>query len=113
MKKLILFFAVAVLSLQAICANVEMNLSLGYSPYDFISLVDEEYNSANVVFQRPLDFGMQWGFYFGSPVKFMDIGLGLSYGLGTFSKFNVLDGNDTVYSGKMSLGAKGYIYLAP
>lgn len=95
MKKVILFFAVAVLSLQAICANVEMNLSLGYSPYDFISLVDEEYNSANVVFQRPLDFGMQWGFYFGSPVKFMDIGLGLSYGLGTFSKFNVLDGNDT------------------
>ena len=53
------------MSLQAICANVEMNLSLGYSPYDFISLVDEEDNSANVVFQRPLDFGMQWGFYFG------------------------------------------------
>lgn len=113
MKKVILFFAAAVLSLQAICANVEMNLSLGYSPYDFISLVDEEDNSANVVFQRPIDFGMQWGFYFGSPVKFMDIGLGLSYGLGTFSKFNVLDGNDTVYSGKMSFGAKGYIYLAP
>lgn len=113
MKKVISFFAVVFLSFQAVFANVEMNLSFGYSPYDFISLVDEEENSLNVVFKRPFDFGMQWGFYFGSPVKFLDVGLGLSYGLGTFSKFNLLDGNDTVYSGKMSFAAKGYIYLAP
>mgnify|MGYP002706004076 FL=1 len=77
MKKLFGLLAVAGFAVTSAFANVEMDLNMYGTPFS-------EYEIENDVKLRqgnPVGFESQFGFYFGSPVKWLDIGMSLSDGI--------------------------------
>ena len=74
MKKLFSLLAVAVFAVASAFANVEIDLNMYGTPFS-------EYELENDVKLRqgnPAGFESQFGFYFGSPTKWLDIGMSLS-----------------------------------
>ena len=77
MKKLFGLLAVAGFAVTSAFANVEMDLNMYGTPFS-------EYEIENDVKLRqgnPVGFESQFGFYFGSPTKWLDIGMSLSDGI--------------------------------
>lgn len=77
MKKLFSLLAVAVFAVVSAFANVEIDLNMYGTSFS-------EYELENDVKLRqgnPAGFESQFGFYFGSPTKWLDIGMSLSDGM--------------------------------
>lgn len=77
MKKLFSLLAVAGFAVVSAFANVEIDLNMYGTPFS-------EYELENDVKLRqgnPAGFESQFGFYFGSPTKWLDIGMSLSDGM--------------------------------
>lgn len=77
MRKLFGLLAVAGFAVTSAFANVEMDLNMYGTPFS-------EYKVENDMKLRqgnPVGFESQFGFYFGSPVKWLDIGMSLSDGI--------------------------------
>lgn len=114
MKKVCMFFFIAGISAAALSANVEMDLNLYGTPVSTIRTLSTVTTngvtpSREAKLKGPFGVDTQFAFYFGSPVKFLDLGLGLSSGMDLF-----LEG--LVYENDELLGSLGFgsldIYLS-
>lgn len=80
MKKLFGLLAVAGFAVTSAFANVEMDLNMYGTPFSEYE-VNESGVDAKLRQGNPAGFESQFGFYFGSPVKWLDIGMSLSDGI--------------------------------
>ena len=77
MKKLFGLLAVAGFAVTSAFANVEMDLNMYGTPFSEYEIKDD----VKLRQGNPAGFESQFGFYFGSPVKWLDIGMSLSDGI--------------------------------
>ena len=100
MKKF--FFAIGLmagLGVSSLFANVEMGLNLYGTPYSGIKIKDTD-NDIDSTAQLKDQFGFetQFEFFFGAPAKFVDVGMGLSWGIGIVNNSAVLKHLKFIYA---------------
>lgn len=111
MKKLLAGLAVLSVAIFNAAANTEIDLNFYSAPLASYKL--EQNTDVELRPTAPFGFENQFGFYFGSPAKWLDIGLALSDGL----DFNV--GTKVYYKEKeqlskdTSFGLSTYLTLGP
>ena len=109
MKKLFGLLAVAGFAVTSAFANVEMDLNMYGTPFS-------EYEIENDVKLRqgnPVGFESQFGFYFGSPVKWLDIGMSLSDGFDVGASGVEIGINDNFFKPDDSIVFDFFFTLGP
>lgn len=111
MKKLLAVLVAAGVAASAAFANVEMTLNLYGTP--FTSLVMDAEFDPEIRPQGAFGFEDQFGFFFGSPAKFVDIGMTLSYGLDFFRDAEFYANGEKMEDNSTGFGMNTYLTLGP
>ena len=111
MKKILAVLVAAGVAASAAFANVEMTLNLYGTP--FTSLVMDEEFDPEIRPQGAFGFEDQFGFFFGSPAKFVDIGMTLSYGLDFFRDAEFYANGEKMEDNSTGFGMNTYLTLGP
>ncbi|MCI6982639.1 MAG: hypothetical protein MR917_00300 [Treponema porcinum] len=111
MKKLLAVLVAAGVAASAAFANVEMTLNLYGTP--FTSLVMDAEFDPEIRPQGAFGFEEQFGFFFGSPAKFVDIGMTLSNGLDFFRDAEFYANGEKMEDNSTGFGMNTYLTLGP
>ena len=115
MKKLLSLLGITIIGVSSIFANVEMEFNLYGTPTSTINLKDSVDANGNLEakLNNPFGFETQFEFMFAEPSKFIDIGMGLSWGMDFFNKIEMLNNSESLGSNYFDFGFNTYLTLGP
>lgn len=115
MKKF--FFAIGLmagLGVSSLFANVELGLNLYGTPYSGIKIEDTDHDiESTAQLKDPFGFETQFEFFFGAPAKFVDVGMGLSWGMDFFNKMELFYDGKSLGSNTFGFAFDSYMTLGP
>lgn len=115
MKKLLSLLGVAIIGASSMFANVEMEFNLYGTPTSTINLKDRDTSDDKfeAKLKDPFGFETQFEFMFGAPAKFIDIGMGLSWGMDFFNKAEMIYDGNSAGDSTLNLAFDTYMTLGP